>query len=50
MRQVVGEISEHDYLYLIIKIDHSKSYHGKIILIGNLSNKYMHKRGLEQHM
>lgn len=50
MRKVVGEIFEHDYLYLVIQIDHSKSYHGKITLTGNLGNKYVHKRGIEQHM
>lgn len=50
MRQVVGEISEHDYLYLIIQIDHRKFYHGKITLIGYLDNKYVHKRGIGQHM
>lgn len=50
MRQVIGEISEHDYLYLIILIDHRKSYHGKITLIGYLDNKYVHKRGMGQHL
>lgn len=50
MRQVVGEISEHDYLYLIIQIDHRNSHHGKITLIGYLDNKYVHKRGMRQHM
>lgn len=50
MRQVIGEISEHDYLYLIILIYHRKSYHGKITLIDYLDNKYVHKRGMGQHL